>query len=70
MKLITVATHFNLAEAELERARLEAAGFHAAITNESTSAWFGGTSTAARVRIEVPENEAEDAQEFLAPPAE
>lgn len=65
MKAITIATHFNLAEAELMRARLEAAGFHPFIANENTAGWFGGTSTAARIRIEVPENEAEDARALL-----
>ncbi len=65
MKPVTIATHFNLAEAELIRARLEAAGFHPFIANESTAGWFGGTSTAARIRVEVPEDEADDARELL-----
>ena len=70
MKLITVATNFNLAEAELTRSRLEAAGFHAFIANEMASGWLGGTSTATLLRIEVPEGEADDAREFLAASAE
>lgn len=70
MKLVTIATSFNLAEAELNRARLEAANFHPFIANEMAAGWLGGTSTATLLRIEVPENEAADAQEFLAAPAE
>jgi hypothetical protein len=70
MNLITIATNFNLADAELTRSRLEAAGFHAFIANEMASGWLGGTSTATLLRIEVPEIEADDAKEFLAAPAE
>jgi hypothetical protein len=73
MKPVTIATNFYLAEAQLTRARLEAAGFHPFIANESASGWFGGTSTAAMLRIEVPEDEAAEAREFLetpTPPAE
>jgi hypothetical protein len=73
MKLVTIVTNFNLAEAQLTRARLEAAGFHPFIANENASGWFGGTSTATILRIEVPEDEVADAREFLetpTPPAE
>jgi hypothetical protein len=70
MKLVTIVTHFNLAEAELTRSRLEAAGFHPFLANENAAGWLGGTSTATLLRIEVPENEAGDAKEFLAAPAE
>jgi hypothetical protein len=70
MKLTTVSTNFNLAEAELTHSRLEAAGFHPFIANEMASSWLGGTSTATLLRIEVPEDEADDAKEFLAASAE
>jgi len=70
MTLVTVATNFNLAEAELTRARLEAAGFHPFLANELAAGWLGGTSTATLLRIEVPADEAAEAKEFLAPPAE
>ncbi|HTB82180.1 MAG TPA: DUF2007 domain-containing protein [Candidatus Sulfotelmatobacter sp.] len=70
MKLVTVATNFNLADAELMRSRLEAAGFHPFIANEMAAGWLGGTSSATMLRIEVPENEFPDAKEFLAAPAE
>ena len=70
MTLVTVATNFNLAEAELTRARLEAAGFHPFLANELAAGWLGGTSTATLLRIEVPADEAADATEFLAAPPE
>jgi len=69
MKLVTIATNFYLAEAELVRARLEAAGFHPFIANQNAAGWIGGTSTATMLRIEVPENEAADVKEFLETPA-
>ena len=70
MKLVTIATNFNLAGAELVRSRLDAAGFHPFVANEMAASWLGGTSTATLLRIEVPEAEAADAMEFLAAPAE
>ncbi len=71
MKLVTIATNFNLADADMIRSRLEAAGFHPFVANENTSAWFGRTmSTASMLLIEVPEDEVADVQEFLAAPAE
>jgi hypothetical protein len=65
MKLVTICTSFYLAEAELTRSRLEAAGFHPFIANENAANWLGGTSTATMLRIEVLETEAADAGEFL-----
>ena len=71
MQLVTFATNFNLAEAGLVCSRLEAAGFHPFMGNENASAWLGGTmSTASMLRIEVPEDEAADAKEFLDAPTE
>jgi hypothetical protein len=69
MKLVTVATDFNLAGAELIRSRLEAAGFHPLIANENASQWLVGLSTASLLRIEVPEDELGAAKEFLDAPA-
>ena len=68
MKLVTIYTNFNLAEMELTFSRLEAAGFHPFIANENASAWLGGTSSATMLRLEVPEDEAADAKEFLETP--
>ena len=67
MNPVTIFTTFNQAEAQLVRSRLEAADF---VANENSSAWLGGTSTATLLRIEVPENEAADAKEFLDAPTE
>jgi len=70
MNLVTIFTAFNLAETQLLRARLEAAGFHPFLANENASSWLGGFSTATTIRVQVPENEADDAKEFLNAPAE
>ena len=70
MKLVTLTTSFNLAEAELTRCRLEAAGFHPFIANEMAAGWLGGTSTATLLRVEVPEDEIAAAKEFIATPDE
>jgi hypothetical protein len=70
MNLITIATDFNLTNAQLICSRLEAAKFHPFIANENVAGWLGGTSTAALLRVQVPETEAADAKEFLNAPAE
>ena len=70
MNRITIATNFNLADAELMRSRLEAAGFHPFIANEMAAGWLGGNSTATLLRIEVPDGEAGDAKAFLDTPVE
>jgi hypothetical protein len=71
VKLVTICTSFYLAEAELTRSRLEAAGFHPFLTNEYTSSWLGGGcgSTATMIQVQLPEIEAADAKEFLDTPA-
>jgi hypothetical protein len=65
MDFATIFTAFNLAETQLVRSRLEAAGFHPFIANENVSSWLGGYSTATVIRVQVPEAEANDAKEFL-----
>jgi len=70
MDFATVFSTFNQTEAQLVRSRLEAANFHPHVANENASAWLGGTSSAAMLRVEVPEAEATDAKEFLNAPAE
>ena len=70
MELVTIATNFYLAEAELIRSRLEAANFHPFIANEMASGWLGGISTDTQIYIQVPADEAAAAKEFLAAPAE
>ena len=68
MNLVTIATNFNLGDAGLICSRLDAAGFHPVIANEMAAGWLGGNSTATLLRIQVPENEAAEAKEFLAAP--
>jgi hypothetical protein len=72
MDLVTVLTAFNPADAQLARSRLEAAGFHPFVTNENAALSMDGYAlTVGGIWIQVPEDEAADAREFLnAPPAE
>jgi hypothetical protein len=66
MKLITVCTALNPAEAQLARSRLEAAGFHAEIAHELAALSLDGYALAAGgIRVQVPENEAAEAEDFL-----
>ncbi|HOX58565.1 MAG TPA: hypothetical protein P5205_16195 [Candidatus Paceibacterota bacterium] len=67
MSLVTVASAFNPAEAQLTRARLEAAGFHAVVSHELSALSLDGYALAAGgILVQVPAAEAKDAQEFLA----
>ncbi len=67
MALVTVATAFNPAEAQLTRARLEVAGFHAVVTNELSALSMDGYALAAGgILVQVPAEEAEEAKAFLA----
>lgn len=70
MKPVVIFKTFNQAEAQLIRARLEAANFHPFVANENAAAWLGGLSNATTLRVEVPENEADEAKAFLAAPTE
>lgn len=66
MKLVTVATAFNPAEAHLSHSRLEAAGFHPIVTHELSSLSLDGYAMAAGgILIQVPEDEADEATKFL-----
>ncbi len=67
MSLVTVSTAFNPAQAQLVRSRLEAAGFHAVVTNELSALSLDGYALAAGgILVQVPEEEAADARELLA----
>lgn len=69
MQLITVFQAFSSAEAQLTRARLEAAGFHPFVAHELSALSMEGYSMAAGgILVQVPEEEADDAKEFLAAP--
>ena len=66
MDLVTVSRSFNPADAELIRARLEAAGFHAVVVNELAALCFEGYALGTGgIRVQVPDTEAADAKEFL-----
>ena len=67
MQLVTVFTAFNPADAHLVRSRLEAAEFHPVIMHELSALSMDGYAMAAGgILVQVPENEAADAKEFLA----
>lgn len=67
MKLVTVHRSFSPADAQLVRSRLEAAQFHAVVTGELAALSMDGYSLATGgIRVQVPEDEAEDARELLA----
>jgi hypothetical protein len=66
MKLVTVLRTFSPAEAQLARARLEAAGFQAMVTHELSALSIDGYSLAAGgVLVQVPEESAADAELLL-----
>lgn len=66
MQLVTVLTAFNPTDAHLARSRLDAAGFHAVVTNEMSALSIEGYAlTAGGIRVQVPETEAEEAKAFL-----
>jgi len=65
MQFVTVHETFSSAEAQLIRSRLEVANFHPNIANEA-SVPFQGFSESTLIRVEVPEDEAVEAKEFLA----
>jgi hypothetical protein len=68
MSLITVHRAFNPADAHLVRSRLEAAQFHPIVTNELSALSMDGYAMAAGgILVQVPEDEAANAIEFLAP---
>ena len=67
MTLVTVLSAFNPADAQLVRSRLEAAGFHPVVTHELSALSLDGYALAAGgILVQVPDEEAADAKEFLA----
>jgi hypothetical protein len=66
MDPVTVYQTFSPADAQLARARLEAAGFHPYVTDELASLSIEGYALAAGgIRVQVPAGEAEDARLLL-----
>jgi len=74
MQMVTVSTAFNPADAQLVRSQLDAAGFHAEVKHELSALSMDGYGlTVGGILVQVPDDEAADAREFLAsptPPAE
>ncbi|HYG33987.1 MAG TPA: DUF2007 domain-containing protein [Clostridia bacterium] len=71
MALVTIYRAFNPADAQLVRSRLEAAEFHAIVTNELSALSLDGYALAAGgILVQVPEEEAAEAKEFLETPFE
>jgi len=68
MNLITISKELNLAEADLKMARLNAANFHPFLQNESSALYLGTAVGAGGFLIQVPEDEAAEATEFLNSP--
>ena len=66
MQLVTIFTAFNPAEAQLVRSRLDAAEFHPVVKNELSALSMDGYALAAGgIQVQVPEDEAAEAKEFL-----
>ena len=66
MTLATVYRAFNPADAQLVRSSLDAAGFHAIVTNELSALSIDGYAVAAGgILVQVPAEEEEEAKQFL-----
>ncbi len=71
MQLVTVFSTFDSTEADLVSSRLSAAGFDPTILHGSAAANIVGmTLGRSGIAVQVPEDEADDAREFLAAPLE
>ena len=69
MSLVTIFSAFNPADAHVVRSRLEAAEFHPFVAHELSALSLDGYALAAGgILVQVPEDEAADAKEFLAAP--
>lgn len=66
MKLVTVYTALNPAEAQLANSQLQAAGFHSVVMGEGAALSMDGYGlTIGGIRVQVPEEEAADANVLL-----
>ena len=67
MPLVTIFTALNPMDAQLTRARLEAAGLHTVVTNELSALSLAGYALAAGgILVQVPAEEVADANDVLA----
>ncbi len=65
MEMITVSNELNATEADMKFSRLEAAGFHPFISQVASAIWGGTAIASGGIRVQVPEDEAAEAKEFL-----
>jgi hypothetical protein len=66
MEMVTIFTAFNPADAQMVRSRLDAAEFHPFVKNELSALSLDGYALAAGgILVQVPEDEAAEAREFL-----
>jgi hypothetical protein len=71
MKLVTVFSTFNPAEAQVVRSRLDASGFHAEVKNELSALSIEGYSMATGgIEVQVLEDKLEDARQLINPPTD
>lgn len=69
MSLVTIFTSLNAIDAEMACARLEAAGMHPEINNETSAMLTSAPLTSGGIRVQVPDEEEASARELLnAPP--
>lgn len=64
MEMITLSIELNATEADMKSSRLEAAGFHPFVSQLASATW-GGSITSGGILLQVPDDEAADAKEFL-----
>ena len=65
MEMITLSTELNATEADMKFSRLEAAGFHPFISQMASAIWLGTAIATGGILVQVPEDEAAEAREFL-----
>jgi Putative prokaryotic signal transducing protein len=66
MKLVTVYTAFNPAQAHLMRSRLEASDFLVNVKNENAALGMDGYGMAVGgIQVQVPEDQVEDARDLI-----
>lgn len=68
MSLVTVFTSLNAIDAELACSRLEAAGMHPELSNETSAMLTGAPLTSGGIRVQVPDSEEAAARELLSAP--
>ena len=69
MQMITIFRALQPMDAHLVRSRLEAAGFHAIVSQELSALSIEGYALGAGgILVQVPDDEAAEANEFLAAP--